>query len=265
MAGPTTAERGDRRASLSGPPPPVRRVRRGPRLPRRRGLVLAALVAVLLGAGCAWLLYGSGLLRAERVTVIGTGVLTPDQVRTAAAVPLDAPLVSVDTQEIESRLRSRLPRISGATVTRSWPHTIVLKVTERQPEAIVERDRKFVEVDAEGVLFATVTTPPDDVPLLEMDLDGSASSRRFGATRLRRAAVQAVTDLPTAVRRDTRALRVRSYDSITIELTGGRTVVWGSGERGAAKARTLTALMKAEPDANHFDVSAPSAPAAARG
>jgi cell division protein FtsQ len=56
-------------------------------------------------------------------------------------------------------------------------------------------------------------------------------------------------------------VRVRSYDSITLELTGGRTVLWGSGEQEAAKAKSLTALMKAAEDAEHFDVSVPSAPA----
>ena len=38
--------------------------------------------------------------------------------------------------------------------------------------------------------------------------------------------------------------------------------MWGSGEDGPAKARALTALMKASPKAGHFDVSAPTAPAA---
>ncbi|KOG90098.1 cell division protein FtsQ, partial [Streptomyces varsoviensis] len=79
--------------------------------------------------------------------------------------------------------------------------------------------------------------------------------------RLRREAVRVAAELPAAVRKDTRTIRVRSYDSITLELTGDREVVWGSGERGAEKARTLTALMKAARGADHFDVSAPSSPA----
>ncbi|MEU0061402.1 cell division protein FtsQ, partial [Streptomyces sp. NPDC006334] len=89
----------------------------------------------------------------------------------------------------------------------------------------------------------------------------AASLRRFGEARLVREAVRAAGALPAAVARDARLVKVRSYDDISLDLSGGRTVAWGSAEKGAAKARTLTALMKASPDARHFDVSVPTAPA----
>ncbi|MFC9226299.1 cell division protein FtsQ/DivIB [Streptomyces hygroscopicus] len=264
MAGPSTAERGARRTSPPGPPPRRSAVRRRLRLPGRRTLLLIAVAVILLGAGAVWLLYGSSWLRAERVRVTGTTVLTAEEVRDAADVSLNTPLVTVDTGAIEHRLRERLPRIAKVGVSRSWPHTISLAVTERRPEAIVEEGGKFHEVDAAGVRFSTVSKRPKGVPLLEMEPDRSPSSRHFGPARLRRAAARVVTQLPEKVRRDTRSLRVRSYDSITLELTGGRTVAWGSAERGEAKAKTLTALMKARPDGSHFDVTAPSSPAVSR-
>jgi cell division protein FtsQ len=167
----------------------------------------------------------------------------------------------VDTDSVERRLRARLSRIADVDVSRSWPHTIAVRVTERRPEAIVEKNGKFVEVDEEGVLFATLPQAPKGVPLLEVEADRSPSSRHFGAARLRREAVAVIAQLPEKVRVDTLSVRVRSYDSITLGLTRGRTVVWGSSERGAAKAKTLTALMKAAPDAERYDVSAPTAPA----
>ncbi|CDR11358.1 cell division protein FtsQ/DivIB [Streptomyces iranensis] len=264
MAGPSTAERGARGTTPSGPPPRLRRVRRRLRPPGRRTLLVTAVGVTLLGAGAVWLLYGSSWLRAERVRVAGTTVLTADEVRDAADVSLNTPLVAVDTGAIEHRVRERLKRIAKVDVSRSWPHTISLVVTERRPEAIVEEDGKFHEVDATGVRFSTLSKRPKGVPLLEMEPDRSPSSRHFGPTGLRREAVRVATQLPEKVRQDTRSLRVRSYDSITLELTGGRTIAWGSGERGEAKAKALTALMKARPDADHFDVQAPSAPAVSR-
>lgn len=60
---------------------------------------------------------------------------------------------------------------------------------------------------------------------------------------------------------DTEAVRVTSYDAISVRLTRDRVVTWGSGEDGRVKARVLTALMKAAPKAEQFDVSAPTAPA----
>ncbi|MFF8292099.1 cell division protein FtsQ/DivIB [Streptomyces sp. NPDC016309] len=284
MAGPTTTtERGapgprgtgggkPRGAKPKGSSParPSLRWRRGPgggRTPssgRRALLLLLAAVALLVGG--LWLFYGSAWLRVGEVTTSGTRVLTPAQVEAAAAVPVGAPLVSVDTDAIEHRLRRALPRIDSVDAVRSWPHGIVLNVVERTPVLLVEKGGKFTEVDAKGVRFATVDAAraPKGVPLLELVVARSPSLRRFDAGRLTVEAVGVAGDLPAPVARDAKVLRVRSYDSITLELRGGRTVVWGSGEDGEAKARALVALMKAAPKAGHFDVSAPTAPAASR-
>nr|WP_202035923.1 FtsQ-type POTRA domain-containing protein [Streptomyces mexicanus] len=239
----------------------IRRLRR----PRLRTIVILVPVVVLLGAATLWVLYGSPWTRVERVSVSGTRVLTPAQVRVAADVPVGDPLVSVDTGAIAQRLRRRLPRVATVDVTRSWPHGIDVNVVERTAVMVEEKGGKFVEVDAGGVRFATVAQAPKGVPVLELSLSRSASAaaslRRFGESRLVREAVRVASDLPGAVARQARTVKVRTYDDISLELTGGRTVSWGSGEQGRDKARALTALMKAAPQARHFDVSVPTAPA----
>ncbi|MFE3653248.1 MULTISPECIES: cell division protein FtsQ/DivIB [unclassified Streptomyces] len=267
MAGPTTARRGAKK-SPSGPPPSRpsggRRFRLPPlRLsrPGRRGVIIIAVLAVLLGGFGAWVLYGSDWLRLERVRAGGTEVLTPAEVVAAAAAPLDAPLASVDTDAVQRRLLAKLPRLKSVEVTRSWPHTLGLEVTERKPELLLQTNGKFEEVDNEGIRFATVTRAPKGVPLLRMTVSDSPSLRRFGTGRLLRAAVTVAEDLPAAVRKDIRTVQVRSYDSVTLELAGGRTVMWGSREQGAEKAKVLAGLLKAARDARHFDISVPSAPA----
>jgi len=229
---------------------------------RRRAVLLLLIAATVLTAGGTWLVYGSSWLRVTRVKVTGTQVLTPAQVKAAAAVPLGGPLASADTGAIEGRLVKRLSRIESVDISRSWPHTIELKVTERTPAAIVENDGKFIEVDADGLRFATVDTAPRGVPLVELTPVQGASYRHFGTKQLLKSAVEVAEDLPDAVRRQALVIRVRSYDGIAFRLTGGRTVVWGSAENGEEKAVALTALMKAAKGADHFDVSAPTSPAA---
>ena len=238
------------------------RSRLRPRVPGRRTLLLTLVLVVLLGAFAVYALYGSPWLRVGHVSVSGNGKLTKAEITRAAEVPKDAPLATVDKAAIAHRITGELPRVARAEVVRSWPDGIGLKVTERRPELLMKSAGKYVEVDAEGVRFATVGTPPKGVPLLELEAERSASLRHFGASRLRREAVRATADLPESLHRATRAVKVASYDSITLRLTGGRTVLWGSSERGKAKAKSLTALMKAAEDASHFDVSVPSAPAA---
>ncbi|MZD04140.1 FtsQ-type POTRA domain-containing protein [Streptomyces sp. SID5785] len=236
-------------------------------MPSVRTLVVTGVLLVLAAAAAVWLLYGSSWLRVERVTTSGTGVLTPAEVREAAGVPVGAPLVSVDTDAVEDRLRQKLPRIDSVDVVRSWPHGISLKVTERKPVLVTEDARnsgKFLEIDRKGVRYATVDKAPRGVPRLELapDTGGAAASlRRFGTDRLVREAVRVAGRLPARIAGDTRALKVRSYDAISLELGGGRVVAWGSSEKSDAKARALVALMKAAPKARHFDVSVPTAPA----
>ncbi|MFD4023424.1 cell division protein FtsQ/DivIB [Streptomyces sp. NPDC058576] len=260
MAGPTTAQRGaPGRADTAARPPHIGR--EGPRISRRTLLILIGVAVALLAAFAIWVLYGSSWLRVEKVSTSGVEVLTREEVEAVAATPIGAPLVSVDTDAMERRLRQKLPRIDTVDVVRSWPHGISLKVTERKPVLLVEKGGKFVEVDAEGVRFATVDKAPKGVPLLELKPEPSASLRRFGDDRLLREAVRVAGDLPAGVAEEVEVVLVSSYDAITLRLTRDREVTWGSGEDGPVKARVLAALMKAAPKAGQFDVSAPTAPA----
>lgn len=272
MAGPAgTAEREHEpgRAAPGAPPAPPRS-RRWWRL-RRRTVLLSAVAAVVLGGFSGWALYGSHWLRVERVTVgwadspPSPRELTREQVLDAAGVPVGEPMAALDAAAVRERLLDRLPRLESVDIARAWPHEVVLKVTERQAEVLVETDGGYIEVDAGGVEFARVPEAVPGVPLLVLSLDAGPSLRRFGEERVRAGAVAVAAALPEEVRRETEVIRVRSYDAIVLELTGDRTVLWGSPDQRRAKAEALVALMKAASAAGHFDVSVPSAPAASAG
>jgi cell division protein FtsQ len=242
----------------------------GPRFtaPTRRTALAALIVLTVLAGGATWAVYGSPWFRANRVTVAGNSALTTAQIERAAAVPLGGPLLSVDTGAVRARLLAALPRIGRVEVARSWPHTVTVRVTERTASAVLRSGARFTEVDRDGVRFASVDRAPAGVPVVQLAPDragAAASLRQFGTKRLLQAAIAVAGDLPDSLRGQATAIRVRSYDGITVELSRGREVVWGSAEDGALKAAALTALMKAEPHAGHFDVSAPTAPAASDG
>jgi cell division protein FtsQ len=224
--------------------------------------------AVLLGGFGTWAVFGSDWLRIERVSVHwhdGPRVLTEEQILDAAAVPVGSPMASLEKGEVAGRLLSALPRLASVDVVRGWPHGVSLKVTERRAEVLMPAGGHFVEVDAGGVRFGETPHARPGVPLLELELEESASLRRFGEDRLRREAVSVAVALPEALRRDTRVIRATSFDSLTLELTGERVVRWGSAEDSAAKAEALTTVMNAVADARYFDVSVPSLPAVSGG
>lgn len=269
MTGPAgTAERhgGRARPGVSVAAPAGHR--RWLRLPSRRTLVLLAVLTLATTGFAGWALYASDWLRITRVSVSWSGgqqELTADQVERVAAVPVGAPMATLDKDGIRARLLAELPRLKSVSVVRAWPDGVGLKVTERAPEALMPTDSGYTHVDDEGVAFAETDARPAGVPLLRLDLTEDASLRRFGEDRIRAEAVSVVGALPAAVRERAGTLRVRGYDAITVELSDGRTVRWGSAEQPEAKARALAALWKAAGDAEHFDVTVPSAPAVSRG
>ncbi|MFX4293848.1 cell division protein FtsQ/DivIB [Streptomyces bohaiensis] len=272
MAGPVrTAERDEERGPLdtgsgapgAGGPPPRRR-----RLPGRGLLVGLLVLGVASGGFGVWALYGSQWLRVEQVSVDWTGgprQLERAEVLEAAAVPLGAPMAALDKGAVRQRVLETLPRAGDVQVVRAWPNGVGLKVTEREAEVLVPDPEGYIEVDPEGVAFALVPDAVEGVPLLEMELDSGAGLRRFGEDRIRLGAVGVVSALPEAVREQTEVVRVRSWDAVLLELADGRTVLWGSPEEPEAKATSLTAVMKAVPEARHFDVTVPSSPAAESG
>jgi cell division protein FtsQ len=269
VAGPTTAERGgDRRQRPAGPRQPAGRPARLLGLRRRTAVLLLAVLAVLLGGFGAWALYGSNWLRIERVSVHwqqGPRELTEEQIIEAASVPVGSPMASLDKGAVRDRLLERLPRLESVEVVRGWPHGVTLKVTEREPELLVPRSGGYTQVDDDGVAFAETRSRLPGVPVLEMALEDSPSRHRFDEERVLRHVAAMAAELPAELRDQVRLIRVTSYDALTLQLTGDRTVRWGSPEDTRAKAEALARVMDAAGEAAYFDVSVPSAPAVSGG
>ncbi|WP_175541391.1 cell division protein FtsQ/DivIB [Streptomyces aidingensis] len=252
----------DDAAGAAGGAAPPRRRRR---LSRRGLLLVTAVLLAALGGFGGWALYASSWLRVDRVTVSWTGdgprALAADRIAEAAAVPVGEPMARLDKDAVRDRLLAALPRLKDAEVVRSWPDRVVVKVTERQAVVLRPGGDGFTEIDVEGVAFGVLPEAVPGVPLLSVELEHNAGVRRFGEDRIVTEAVGVVAALPPALHRRTEMIRVRSYDSLTLELTDGRTVRWGSPELTGEKVAALTAVMKAADGARYFDVSVPSAPA----
>ncbi len=82
---------------------------------------------------------------------------------------MGTPLARLDTDEVADRVRA-LPSVASVDVRRSWPHTLVIEVTERTPVAVVAATDGFVVLDASGVVFNQVTARPPSVVLLRLCL-----------------------------------------------------------------------------------------------
>ncbi|HKT02844.1 MAG TPA: FtsQ-type POTRA domain-containing protein, partial [Rugosimonospora sp.] len=230
-------------------PASVRRFNQRVRQRRIRAVApwLAALIAVVLAALVGWVVYGTSLLGVRTVRVSGNSMVTADQVRDAAAVPPGAALASLDLRAVAARVQ-RLAPVRVAKVTRDWPSTVVIAVSERVPVAVLARpDRQYDLVDATGVVFATLPARPA-VPLLQLTAPGPGDPST-------QAALQVLAALTPVLRDQLVTLVATAPTRIRLELAGSREIVWGDASQNATKARVATSLLSHP--GRVIDVSAP--------
>jgi cell division septal protein FtsQ len=216
----------------------------------RRVLMLLLVVALVAGSG--WLVFVSSVLAVERVQVSGARTVPADRISRVAAVPLGVPLARVDVDRVQARVE-RVPVVEHADISRSWPHTVAIEVTERTAVAAVRSDGGYRLIDAEGVLFRTVPDPGGRLPVMTV-----GPQPRTAATDAAREAAAVVASLPRRLVRRVAGVQASTMDSIELRLRDGRSVEWGSAESSALKAKVLLALLKR--DASVYDVSVPASP-----
>ena len=237
---------------------PSRRTRRSRRAFARRiwarrwltwRYVLAGLLLLVLVVGSVWLVYFSSYLALKSADVTGTRHLTKDQVLAAADLPVGDPLARVDADAIARRVRA-MAYVKSAEVTREWPDKLRIAITERTAVAVVDLGGSLRGLDADGVVFSTYRQPPPGLPVVQVSGDPDQGALREAA--------RVVAALPSSLSSRVDHLEVATVDQISLALTGGKTVVWGSADQSALKAEVIGPLLK-QPG-TVYDVSAPGQP-----
>lgn len=218
---------------------------------RRTWKILGALVLLGLALGGAWwVLWRSDWLFVEKVVVSGVEPRWEEAIHAAAAIDQPQPMIEVDTDGAAIAVQE-LPVVKEVQVRRSWPSTIAIEVTPRQPVLAVRDGSGFALVDDEGVAVETVGEAPDGVPTLSTRGEEGATQAAY------RAAWAVFSVLPDSVMSEVTAATVSSADLLTLEL-GERTVVWGGPEDSELKLQVVGALLAT--GEGYIDVSAPRTP-----
>ncbi|HET6152475.1 MAG TPA: FtsQ-type POTRA domain-containing protein [Marmoricola sp.] len=237
--------------------PALRKRRTRARLRRVRGAVtgrfrpvvyVAVLAVVALVA--VWLVMFSSVITVRGVDVTGNSSVSSARIRSLADAPIGRPLARVDLAAIQARVEA-LPSVASVAVSRSWPHTIHIAITERVPVAVVNRGAGLQAIDAFGILFGRYGRAPADLPLVKT------------APNVKAAALAEVAKVVTSLRPDIAArvdhIDVTTVDQISLVMNGGITVEWGSAVGSADKAEVLAVLLK-QKGVHQIDVSVPGRP-----
>jgi cell division protein FtsQ len=213
---------------------------------RRYLLVLVAVAAVAVGV---WLVFFSSHVTVRDTTVAGNSTLAQERIEYAAEVPTGTPLARVDLDAIAARVES-IPAVRRVEVSRSWPHTVHISVTERTPVAVIDQGAGLRALDSQGVLFGSYEARPRHLPLVRTPSSTDGEAIQEGA--------RVIDSLPAGLARRVDVVEVGSVDEIELVLGSGRRVLWGSAEDSAQKADVLAVLLRRP--GNQIDVSVPGRP-----
>ena len=220
---------------------------------RRATLISLGAVVLLLVASVAVAVF-SPLLSLQTVRVEGTDRVDAAQVQAAVAGQVGTPLALLDFDEITRELAA-FPLIASYVTETAPPHTLVIRIQERQPVATVAVGDAFELVDPAGVVVQRLDARQEGVPLVDVGgapLDGPAY----------RSVAEVLLALPVTLRSTVDTVSASTNDDVTLQLTSGERVVWGSADESAKKAQVLTGLIadqaRRDPGASvEYDVSAP--------
>lgn len=228
---------------------------RRPKARRRRArwvAVLLLLAAMGVAGGVTWALFDSSLFAVRSVVVTGTRLVPESEVLAVAGVRPGTPLIRVSTVRVAARVLT-IRQVVGVQVTKTWPDRVVIAVRERTSAlAVALPGGGFDLIDANGVIVQSAATRPAGLPLYTTT--AAASSLRGDPDVAAAAAV--LGGLPASLRSSVTSVIVPSPDQVTLNLHSGVTIVWGSADDAAAKAKELAILMQTH--ARSYDVSSPA-------
>lgn len=209
-----------------------------------------ALLGVLTVAGLGYVVLFTSLLGVRSVEVHGARSVPGDQILAAAAVPTLKPMLLLDTGEIAARV-TNIPGVATVEVSRSWPSTVDITVTERAPIGFTAETDGFHLVDSGGLDYKTVQNKPDGLPELQV----ATVSPQDAVTR---SVVAVLATVPEPLKGQIVVVRAKTPGGVEFALNTGKTVRWGDAENADRKARVLTVLLTRE--GRTYDVASPELP-----
>ena len=238
-----------RRARGVGVDDPNSRKTPGRGVVRGLKMLLASVLLIVVGVGLGLVLYFTPAMSARNIVVTGIGAVTREEVLDAARVRPGTPLLQINTNQVADRVAA-IRRVASARVQRQYPSALRITIVERVPVVVKDFPDGPHLFDRDGVDFATAPPPPA-LPILDVENPGPSDP----ATK---AALQVLTALRPEVAGQVGRISAPSPASITLTLSDGRVVIWGTTDRAEEKAEKLAALLT-QPGRT-YDVSSPDLP-----
>lgn len=222
-------------------------------LRRRRNAWLTVLGA--FGAVMLFVALGvfTPLMSLQEIVVQGATRVNAAQIQAALQPEINKPLPLVDHGAVEKAIAAQ-PLVKTYSVESLPPHTLLIKIVERQPAAYLPSAEGFTMVDPAGVVIEKTADRVPGVPLFTVEGD-STTAAGFEA------GLNVLHSLPASLAGQVDEVIAKTTDDVVIVLAGsGARVFWGGPENAALKSRVLAALLAVNPvgTVSEYDVSSPN-------
>jgi len=223
--------------------------------------ILGVLLVVSLAA-LLWIYTSTGVLNVKSVEVKGNEVLDADYLRSLSGITRDTHLLKMDVKAVESALLSE-PYVAGVNISRRYPNTVVLGVTERQPTGVILQNGKYNLVDQEGMILESADArPPGLVEIKDLELvllfPGMEISGMDFAT-----VTSLLGSLPPALKEVATAVGLKGGGGLYLEGRG-TVVIYGEASdlsrKNVIALMALTGLVDRYAAVEYIDVSFPDHP-----
>lgn len=178
------------------------------------------------------------------INVHGNHVLTQEYVQQLADIAPDTPMGRVDVRRAAQNIAAD-PWVETVTVSRDWPSSVDVEVTEHVAVAFIVQDDGTHLIDSNGVDFLVAEPPPQAIELVGAPIEDAE-------------AMAAVVDIAASIseraRNEVAAIDVAPLNHV-LRTNDGRTIVWGASEDNENKSYALEAVLQME--GREFNITNP--------
>ncbi|TLM64760.1 MAG: FtsQ-type POTRA domain-containing protein, partial [Actinobacteria bacterium] len=227
----------------------ARRLERERREARARNAMRLRIVAVAAGIVLAvWgaaALYRSGVVPIEEVRVEGNEHLTAQRVIAIAKVPSDATLLRFPAEEVEERLEAD-SWIGSAEVSRMFPDGMRIRITEREPVALVDDGKaSFWLVCVDGYVISRRTAEDTASLMVVRDIERlDVATATVTTSEALLNALRLVSGMSKELRSRVRMVSAPTVDKTAVYTTDDIEIFFGSADdlamKDAAALKILT-------------------------
>lgn len=180
--------------------------------------LILGILALILSIVSSWVLYPQTLL-VQRVKIEGNHRTTPEVLQSVISRHTNTGFLYLDLAAIQAAL-SELPWIAEAVVTRQWPDTLAVTLTEKEPFAVWQ-----TSTTQAPILVSTNSTP---IPVAPTTAQQAQLPHLIGAdATVLVAQYRQAQELFSAAGLQARELRCSGRQACTVVLRDGLSIVLG--------------------------------------